>query len=86
MDLSHNRVSPIQRFHCTNIKHRANGKVAISQANRTCTLKMSLQVANVSEVLNKSLVENTLMRQVNNKVVVKCNLLGMRNLGIYLND
>ena len=59
----------------TNIKHHANRKIAIRQVNRTCTLNMSLRVAYVSEVLIKSLEENTLMRQGNKKVILKCKLL-----------
>ena len=41
------------------------------QVNITCTLNTSLRVAYESEVLNKSLEENTLMRQRNSKVIVK---------------
>ena len=48
----------------TKIKDRGNRKIAMSQVTRTCTLNMSLRAA----VITKSLVENTLMRQLNNKV------------------
>ena len=44
-----------------------------------------LGVADVSEVLNKSLSENTLMRQ-RRKEIVKCNMLGTRKLIKYVND
>ena len=37
-----------------NINHRANGKTAMSQVNRTPTLNKALRVADASEVLNKS--------------------------------
>ena len=56
------------------ISNLANGKIPMSQVNRTCTLNRSLRVADGSEVLNKSLDENTLMRQCNNNVIVKCKL------------
>ena len=62
----------------TNTKHQANMKIVMPQVNRTCTLNRSLGVADVSEVLNKSLEENTLMRQRNKKVIVKRKLLGTR--------
>ena len=58
----------------------------MSQVNRTCTLNKSLGVAYVSEVLNKSLEENALMRQRNNKVIVKCKLLGTRKFGTFFNN
>ena len=71
----------------TNIKHRANKKIAMSQVNRTGTLNKTLRVADVSEVLNtKSLKENTLMRQRNSKEIVKCKLLGKRKLETFFND
>ena len=58
----------------------------MSQINRTCTLNRSLRVAKVYEVLNKSLEENTLMRQRNNKVIVKFKLFGTKKLGTLFND
>ena len=45
-----------------NIKQGQNGKIVMSKLNRTFTLNKSLRVADVSEVINKSLEENTLMR------------------------
>ena len=56
----------------------------MSQLNRTCTLNTSLLVADVFDFLNKSLEENTTMRQRNNNVIVKCKLLGTRKLGIMI--
>ena len=49
------------------------GRLQMSQVNRTCKLNRSLRVADVSAVQKKSLEENTLTRQRNNKVIVKCN-------------
>ena len=42
----------------------------MAQLNRTCTLKKSLRVADVSEVVVKYLEENTLRTQSNNKEIV----------------
>ena len=58
----------------------------MSQVNITGTFNKSLRVAYVSEVLNYSLDENTLMTQRNNKEIIKCKLLGTRNLGIFFNN
>ena len=70
----------------TNINYRSNGKIEKLQVNRTCTLNSSLRVDDASEVLNKSLEENTQMRQRNNNVVIMCNLFGMTKLGIFFNN
>ena len=56
----------------------------MSQLNRTCTLNKSFRVADVFEILNKSLEENTTMIQRKNNVIVKCKLLGTRKLGIMI--
>ena len=69
----------------TDIKHRANGKIAISQVNRSWTLNKSLRVAGESEVIDKSSEENTLMTQGNMKVIVKSNLFGTRKLWKFFN-
>ena len=61
------------------------GRLQLSQVNRTNTLSKTLSVADVSEVLKKSLEENTLMRQRNNKEIVKSKFLRMSRLGIYFN-
>ena len=58
----------------------------MSQVNRTHTLNKSLRVADVSEVQNKPLEGDTLLRQRNNNVVVKCNLFGTTKLGISFNN
>ena len=46
----------------------------------------SLRKANVSEVPNKTLEENTPTRQGNKKVIIMCKILGARKLGTFLND
>ena len=51
------------------MKHSANGKIAMTEVNRT--LNRSLRVVNGSDILNKSLEESILMRQRNNKEMVK---------------
>ena len=56
------------------------------EVSRTCTLNRSLRGSDVSEVLSKSLEENTLMRQRNYKVIVKCKLLGTSKIGTLFND
>ena len=45
---------------CARYKCRVDGNIAMSQVNRTCTLNKALGVADMSELLKKSMEENTL--------------------------
>ena len=58
----------------------------MSQVNRTSTLNKLLRGADLFAVQNKSSEENTLMTQGKNKIIVKCNMLGTRKLGIFFNN
>ena len=58
----------------------------MSQVDRTSTSNKSLRVADVSEVLNKSLEESTLMNHDNKKIIVRYNLWGPRKLGTFFNN